>query len=91
VWWYWLGDGDGDIPLLPIQNPHVCIWAEGCRRYGSEISKIIHYCSAEWASVMSSASRRITSASPWSTPLVGWTSGCRRKHQWTLSILNVNY
>jgi hypothetical protein len=47
VWWYWLGDGDGDIPLLPIQNPHVCIWAEGCRRYGSEISKIIHYCSAE--------------------------------------------
>ena len=27
AWWYWLRDGDDDIPLLPIQNPHVCIWA----------------------------------------------------------------
>jgi hypothetical protein len=33
--------------LLPVQNPHVCIWVVGCRRYGSETSKIIHYCSAE--------------------------------------------
>jgi hypothetical protein len=43
------------------------------------------------ASVMSSTSGRVASATPWSTPSVGWTSGCRRKHQWTLSILNVNY
>jgi hypothetical protein len=43
------------------------------------------------ASVMSSTSGRVTSVSPWSTPLAGWTSGCRRKHQWTLSILNINY
>jgi hypothetical protein len=26
AWWYWLDDGDGDdIPLLPVQNPHICI------------------------------------------------------------------
>jgi hypothetical protein len=27
VWWYWLDDGnnDDDIPLLPVQNPHICI------------------------------------------------------------------
>jgi hypothetical protein len=43
------------------------------------------------ASVMSSTSERIASASPWSTPSTGWTSWWRRKHQWTLSILNVNY
>jgi hypothetical protein len=33
AWWYWLDDGDDDdIQLLPIQNPHICIWAAGCRR-----------------------------------------------------------
>jgi hypothetical protein len=47
VWWYWLVDGDADIPLLPIQNPHVCIWAVGCRRYMPETSENIHYCSTE--------------------------------------------
>jgi hypothetical protein len=27
AWLYWLDDGgdDDDIPLLPIQNPHICI------------------------------------------------------------------
>jgi hypothetical protein len=27
VWWYWLDDSnnDDDIPLLPVQNPHICI------------------------------------------------------------------
>jgi hypothetical protein len=46
---YWLDDGDGDddIPLLPIQNPHICIWEAGCRRYGPHTKEIIHYCSAE--------------------------------------------
>ena len=47
AWWYWLRDGDDDILLLPVQNPHVCIWAAGCRRYGPETPGIIHYCSAE--------------------------------------------
>jgi hypothetical protein len=47
VWWYWLDDGDDDILLLPVQNPHICIWAAGCRCYGSDTKKIIHYCSAE--------------------------------------------
>jgi hypothetical protein len=47
VWWYWLGDGDVDIPLLPIHNPHVCIWAAGCRHYRPETSEIIHHCSAK--------------------------------------------
>jgi hypothetical protein len=47
AWWYWLGDGDDDILLLPIQNPHICIWAVGCRSYGPETSEIIHYCSTE--------------------------------------------
>jgi hypothetical protein len=50
AWWYWLDDGDNDdddIPLLPIQNPHICIWEAGCRRYGPDTKEIIHYCSAE--------------------------------------------
>jgi hypothetical protein len=41
---------------------------------------------------MSSTSARVASAPPWSTPSEEWTLGCRHKHQWTLSILNViNY
>jgi hypothetical protein len=41
---------------------------------------------------MSSTSGYLASAAPpWSTSSAGWTLGCRRKHQWTLSILNVNY
>jgi hypothetical protein len=49
VWWYWLDDGnDDDIPLLPIQNPHICIWEAGCRLYGPDTKEIIHYCSAEF-------------------------------------------
>jgi hypothetical protein len=48
VWWYLLDDGDDDdILLLPIQNPHICIWAAGCRRYGPDTKEIVHYCSAE--------------------------------------------
>jgi hypothetical protein len=49
AWWYWLDDGDydDDIPLLPVQNPHICIWDVGCRCYGPDTKKIIHYCSAE--------------------------------------------
>jgi hypothetical protein len=29
AWWYWLDDGDNndDIPLLLVQNLHICIWA----------------------------------------------------------------
>jgi hypothetical protein len=47
-WWYCLYDSDdNDIPLLPIQNPHICIWEAGCRRYGPDTREIIHYCSAE--------------------------------------------
>jgi hypothetical protein len=48
AWWYWLDDGDDDdIPLFPIQNPHICIWEAGCRRYGLNTKEIIHYSSAE--------------------------------------------
>jgi hypothetical protein len=49
AWLYWLDDGvdDDDIPLLPVQNPHICIWEVGCRRYGSDTKGIIHYYSAE--------------------------------------------
>jgi hypothetical protein len=47
-WWYWLDDGDDDdILLLLVQNPHICIWEAGCRRYGPDTKEIIHYCSAE--------------------------------------------
>jgi hypothetical protein len=47
-WWYWLDDGDdNDILLLLVQNPHICIWEAGCRRYGPDTKEIIHYCSAE--------------------------------------------
>jgi hypothetical protein len=44
TWWYWLdnGDDDDDILLLPIQNPHICIWEAGCRRYGPHTKEIIH-------------------------------------------------
>jgi hypothetical protein len=48
AWWYWLYDNDDDdIPLLPVQNTHICIWEAGCRRYGPDTKEIIHYCSAE--------------------------------------------
>jgi hypothetical protein len=67
AWWYWLDDGDDDdIPLLPIQNPH--IWVAGCRCYRPDTKEIIHYCSASVASVMSSTPGRVASAPPWSTP-----------------------
>jgi hypothetical protein len=46
AWWYWLDDGD-DILLLPVQNPHICIWAAGCWCYRLDTKEIIHYCSAE--------------------------------------------
>jgi hypothetical protein len=42
AWWYDIHDGDDDIPLLPVQNPHIYIWAMGCRRYGSDTKEIIH-------------------------------------------------
>jgi hypothetical protein len=46
--WYWLDDGDDDdIPLLPAQNPDICIWVVGCRRYWPDTKEIIHYCSIE--------------------------------------------
>jgi hypothetical protein len=46
VWLYWLDDSDDDddIPLLLVQNPHVCIWEAGCRPNTKEI---IHYCNTE--------------------------------------------
>jgi hypothetical protein len=49
AWLYWLDDGNDDdnIPLLPVQNPHIYIWEAGCRRYESDTKEIIHYCSAE--------------------------------------------
>jgi hypothetical protein len=48
VWLYWLDDGDDDdISLLPVQNPHICIWEAGCRRYGPDTKEIIHYCNTE--------------------------------------------
>jgi hypothetical protein len=48
AWRYWLDDGnDDDILLLPIKNPHICIWEAGFRRYGPDTKEIIHYCSAE--------------------------------------------
>jgi hypothetical protein len=69
---YWLDDGDDDdIPLLPIQNAHICIWEARCRRYGPDAKEIIHYCSASVASVMSSTSGRVNSAPPWSTLSAG--------------------
>jgi hypothetical protein len=41
---YWLDDGNDDdyIPLLPVQNSHICIWEAGCRHYGPDIKEIIH-------------------------------------------------
>jgi hypothetical protein len=48
AWWYWLDDSDDDdIPLLPVQNPHICIWEARCRCYRPDTIEIIHYCSAE--------------------------------------------
>jgi hypothetical protein len=47
AWWYWLDDGDDDIPLLPVLNPHICIWAAGCSHYMLDTKEIIHCCSAE--------------------------------------------
>jgi hypothetical protein len=47
VWWYWLDDGDDDIPLWPVQNPNICIWAARCRLYGPDTKEIINYSSVE--------------------------------------------
>jgi hypothetical protein len=49
AWLYWLDDvdDDDDILLLPVQNPHICIWEAGCRRYGPNTKEIILCCSAE--------------------------------------------
>jgi hypothetical protein len=49
AWFYWLDDGDDDddIPLLPVQNPHICIWEAGCRPYGPDTKEIIHCYSTE--------------------------------------------
>jgi hypothetical protein len=45
---YSLDEGDDDdIPLLPVQNPHICIWEARCRCYGPDTKEIIHYCSTE--------------------------------------------
>jgi hypothetical protein len=71
AWWYWLDDGNNNIPLLPVQNPHICIWAAGCRRYGPETKEIIHYCSAECRIRHELISGRVASAPPCSTPSAG--------------------
>jgi hypothetical protein len=48
AWWYRLDDdSDDDIPLLPVQNPHIRIWAARCRSCGSDTKEIIHYCSVK--------------------------------------------
>jgi hypothetical protein len=49
AWLYCLDDDgdDDDIPLLPVQTLHICIWEAGCRRYGPDNKEIIHCCSAE--------------------------------------------
>jgi hypothetical protein len=46
AWLYWLDDGDDDddILLLPVQNPHICIWEAGCRHYGSNTKEISAEC-----------------------------------------------
>jgi hypothetical protein len=72
AWWYWLNDGDDDdIPLLPIQNPHMCIWEAGCRRYRPDTKEIIHYYNAECRIRHETTSRRVNSSPPWSMPSAG--------------------
>jgi hypothetical protein len=72
AWWYWLDDGDDDdILLLPIQNPHICIWAEGCRRYGHDTKEINHYCSAKCHIRHEFDLWTLASALSWSTPSAG--------------------
>jgi hypothetical protein len=61
AWLYWIDNSDDDdILLLPVQNPHICIWEAGCRCYGPSV-----------ASVMSSTSGRVNSTPLWSTPSAG--------------------
>jgi hypothetical protein len=49
AWWYWLdhGDYDDDIPLLPVQNPHICIWAANVGAMGRIPKRASTICSAE--------------------------------------------
>jgi hypothetical protein len=38
AWWYWLDDGDDDdIPLLSVQNLHICIWGMKALQAGYQI------------------------------------------------------
>jgi hypothetical protein len=67
AWLYWLDDGDNDddIPLLPVQNPHICIWEAGKRDVGATgwVPKRSSTTAApSVTSVMSSTSGRINSA-----------------------------
>jgi hypothetical protein len=72
AWLYWLDDGDDDdIPLLPVQNPHICILEAGCRRNGQDKKRSSTTAAPSVASVMSSTSGRVNSAPPWSTPSAG--------------------
>jgi hypothetical protein len=73
AWLYWLDDDndDDDILLLPVQNPHICIW-EVVLGATSRIPKRSSTTVApSVASVMSSTSGRVNSAPPWSTPSTG--------------------
>jgi hypothetical protein len=73
AWWYWLDDSDDDdIPLLPVQNPNICIWEVRCRRYGRISKRPSTTAALSVASVMSSTSGRVASAAPlWSTLSAG--------------------
>jgi hypothetical protein len=69
--WYWLDDDEDDIPLLPVQNPHICIWAMGCWHYGRIPKRTSTTAASSVTSVMSLTSRRVASAPLWSTPSAG--------------------
>jgi hypothetical protein len=58
--------------LLPVQNPHICIWEVGCSATGRIPKRSSTTAAPSVASVMSSTSGRVASAAPlWSTPSAG--------------------
>jgi hypothetical protein len=72
AWWYWLDDGDDNIPLLPVQNPTSAFRKRDVGATGRIPKRSSTTAAPSVASVMSLTSGRLASAAPpWSTSSAG--------------------
>jgi hypothetical protein len=71
AWWYWLDDGDDDIPLLPSKIPTSAFGQQDVGATGRIPKRPSTTTTPSVASVMSSSSECVASAPLWSTPSAG--------------------